>query len=137
MHKVPTAFGIASFFMQAGLTKAMSIRLLAIFALTSPVAALFTYAVLEMTLTVQMNPNILGVAMIFSAGTFMYVATVHVLPEVQDGHNDHHQVSPEHDPSKIDRQPHSGLQFRTNLVLIAGILSPILFTLGGAHDHGH
>jgi len=56
-----------------------------------------------------------GIAMLFSAGTFLFVATVHVLPEVQS-HND-------------DRQ------FRAIelLILIIGCCFPVILTMGHKH----
>jgi zinc transporter 9 len=56
-----------------------------------------------------------GIAMLFSAGTFLFVATVHVLPEVQSHYEDR--------------------QFRAIelLILIIGCCSPIILSLGHKH----
>lgn len=53
--------------------------------------------------------------MLFSAGTFLFVATVHVLPEVQSQHEDH--------------------QFRPVelLILIIGCCFPIILSMGHKH----
>ena len=65
-----------------------------------------------------------GVAMLFSAGTFLYVATVHVLPEVTSvgggGHGGHHSHG-------------SGFSKCELLMLVIGTLMPLLLTLGHHH----
>ncbi len=59
-----------------------------------------------------------GIAMLFSAGTFLYVATVHVLPEVTSIGSGGHS----HGFSKCEL-----------LMLISGALMPLLLTLGHHH----
>lgn len=62
-----------------------------------------------------------GIAMLFSAGTFLYVATVHVLPEV-GSHSDSNE------------QSKSNLSNRTDLILmVVGICAPLL--LSQTHSH--
>ena len=56
-----------------------------------------------------------GVCMLFSAGTFLYVSTVHVLPEVQ-AHNE-------------DKQ----FKFAETLSFIVGALLPLLLSIGHSH----
>jgi zinc transporter 9 len=53
--------------------------------------------------------------MLFSAGTFLYVSTVHVLPEVQ-AHNE-------------DKQ----FKFAETLSFIVGALLPLLLSIGHSH----
>jgi zinc transporter 9 len=53
--------------------------------------------------------------MLFSAGTFLYVSTVHVLPEVQS-HNE-------------DR----GFKFSETLSFIAGSIIPLILSVGHSH----
>merc|ERR1711981_1135882 len=57
-----------------------------------------------------------AVAMLFSAGTFLYVATVHVLPELTS---------------------HSGKLNRLDLcLLVIGTIAPLMLGLV-SHEHGH
>ena len=65
-----------------------------------------------------------GIAMLFSAGTFLYVATVHVLPEVTNvGHS--------HGGSG---KPQSGGFSTIELgLLVVGSLLPLLLTMGHHH----
>lgn len=61
-----------------------------------------------------------GIAMLFSAGTFLYVATVHVLPGVDSSHGDNSDQAKAHK--------------RTDLILLVlGICSPLL--LSQTHSH--
>ena len=61
--------------------------------------------------------------MLFSAGTFLYVATVHVLPELMSK------------SSHCDGGTEQGLQRTDLLLMVFGIVSPLL--LSQTHSHGH
>ena len=80
LHKGPAAFGLASFLEHIKLEKQKSQLYLLIFALSSPIMAIVTFFVLKDT-SLATDENI-GLALMFSAGTFIYVATVDVLPQV-------------------------------------------------------
>lgn len=60
-----------------------------------------------------------GIAMLFSAGTFLYVATVHVLPEVS------HQVT--------SGTHASGLSRYEVFLLVLGCLLPLILNIGHHH----
>lgn len=87
LHKAPAAFGLVSFLLHEGLTRREIRRHLIIFAVAAPIATIVTYLVIgrhgNSTLT-EFNGT--GIAMLFSGGTFLYVATVHILPELNQ-HN--------------------------------------------------
>ena len=90
LHKGPTAFGLASFLAHIETGQARSRLYLLLFALTSPLAAILAfYALRDSALASDAN---VGLALLFSAGTFLYVATVDVLPEVHS--HDHDGESP-------------------------------------------
>ena len=80
LHKGPAAFGLASFLEHIKLEKQKSQLYLLIFALSSPIMAIVTFFALKDT-SLATDENI-GLALMFSAGTFIYVATVDVLPQV-------------------------------------------------------
>lgn len=63
--------------------------------------------------------NATGVAMLFSAGTFLYVATVHVLPEVGGGGGHSHGGK--------------GLSKVEVGVLVLGCLIPLVLSVGHHH----
>lgn len=74
-----------------------------------------------------------GIGMLFSAGTFLYVATVHVLPEInsrghqRSTHLHHHTGTGAH-------QQQSGLSITESLTLILGAGLPVLLALGLPDD---
>ncbi|XP_063039484.1 zinc transporter ZIP9 [Engraulis encrasicolus] len=83
LHKAPAAFGLVSFLMHAGLERNRIRKHLLVFALAAPAMAMLTFLGLSQSSKEALSDvNATGVAMLFSAGTFLYVATVHVLPEV-------------------------------------------------------
>lgn len=70
--------------------------------------------------------------MLFSGGTFLYVATVHVLPEISSSRTD--QLSSDfqtHDGAKAHQQRYLGLL--ESLTLILGVGLPVVLALG-LHD---
>ena len=67
-----------------------------------------------------------GLAMLFSAGTFLYVATVHILPELLS-----HAISK--DGSLIHTEHNAVLSRKDLIFLVIGILSPLF--LGMYHKH--
>ncbi|XP_064412616.1 zinc transporter ZIP9-A isoform X2 [Latimeria chalumnae] len=66
-----------------------------------------------------------GIGMLFSAGTFLYVAMVHVLPEVSNGSHSHHHGASDY--------AQKGLGILESLTLIMGAVVPVLLSLG-LHD---
>jgi zinc transporter 9 len=88
IHKGPAAFGLSSFLKHIKLEESKSRFFLVLFALSSPIFAILTFFILKDT-SLATDDNI-GLALLFSAGTFIYVATVDVLPEVHshDRNND-------------------------------------------------
>ena len=153
LHKAPAAFGLTTFLMHEGLEKhrvrrhlmtfvstakiveevrnAMVYEILAPFqALSAPLAALATYFCLNWSSGSSQSLDTYtatGIAMLFSAGTFLYVATVHVLPEVTNvGHS--------HGGGNGKSQSQSGGFSAIELgLLVVGSLLPLLLTLGHHH----
>ena len=111
LHKGPAAFGLTSFLKHIKIKKSKSKWYLLAFALASPIMAILTFFVLKDT-SFATDDNI-GLALLFSAVTFIYVATVDVLPEVHS--HDHN-----HDPPVW--------------FVILGIIFVFLITLMG-HNH--
>lgn len=66
--------------------------------------------------------NATGVAMLFSAGTFLYVATVHVLPEVGGGGHSHAPAGASKGLSKVEV-----------CALVLGCLIPLVLSMGHHH----
>lgn len=83
LHKAPAAFGLITFLMHEGLDRKKLRKHLLIFSLSAPVGAYITYFCINSSTQEALSDyNATGIAMLFSAGTFLYVATVHVLPEI-------------------------------------------------------
>lgn len=83
LHKAPAAFSLVVFLLHRGLKHSTIRRHLLAFSLSAPLAALVTYFGLSQSGKEALRRNnATGIAMLFSAGTFLYVATVHVLPEL-------------------------------------------------------
>ena len=111
LHKGPAAFGLTSFLKHIKISESKSKWYLFAFALASPIMAILAFFVLRDTSFATVD-NI-GLALLFSAGTFIYVATVDVLPEV-------HSHDYNHDPPVW--------------FVILGIIFVFLITLMG-HNH--
>jgi len=76
--------------------------------------------------------NATGLAMLFSAGTFLYVATVHVLPELtQRSHSHTHQpLNPESGGGSSHGKT---LRLRELFFLVVGTLLPLMLAVGHHH----
>lgn len=90
LHKGPAAFGLSSFLQHIKVDKTKSQMYLLLFALSSPIVAILSFFTLQDS-AFATDDNI-GLALMFSAGTFIYVATVDVLPEVHN--HDHENEAP-------------------------------------------
>ncbi|KAM9726836.1 zinc transporter ZIP9 isoform 1-T1 [Menidia menidia] len=133
LHKAPAAFGLVSFLMHAGLEKKYVQGHLLAFSAAAPVVAIATYFILHASGNSSQNQlSATGVGMLFSAGTFLYVATVHVLPEVS---------SSRAAPAPSDSQQQQGaalhsqrqLGLMESLTLVLGVGLPVVLALG-LHD---
>ena len=114
IHKGPAAFSLGIFSMHEREQRNDSIRDVVIFSLATPVMMMLAFYALE-----GLETNLIGLVMLFSAGTFLYVATVDTLPDI---HN-----------------PETGRQ--TMLHVLFGAILLIMVLLGadvaGLLEHGH
>ncbi|XP_072533600.1 zinc transporter ZIP9 [Salminus brasiliensis] len=133
LHKAPAAFGLVSFLMHAGLEKSTIQKHLLAFSAAAPLLAVSTYFILSVTGgSTQHRLSATGIGMLVSAGTFLYVATVHVLPEVnsrgqQRTTHFHHHAGPGPYQQK-------GLGIMESITLITGAALPVLLALGLPDD---
>mgnify|MGYP000736995190 FL=1 len=85
MHKIPTAVGLGTFLSKAGLPFNKIFGHLLAFTGTSPLANILTFVILS-NVGLTENSDFLrfyvGVLLLVSSGTFLYVSTIHILPEV-------------------------------------------------------
>ncbi|XP_051244912.1 zinc transporter ZIP9 [Dicentrarchus labrax] len=125
LHKAPAAFGLVSFLMHAGLERNRIRKHLLVFALAAPVLAMLTFLGLSQSSKEALSDiNATGVAMLFSAGTFLYVATVHVLPEVGGGGHSH---------APAGGNGSKGLSKVEVGALVLGCLIPLVLSVGHHH----
>ncbi|KAK2583402.1 hypothetical protein KPH14_009389 [Odynerus spinipes] len=130
LHKAPAAFGLVSFLLHEGVEKKKIGKHLLVFSLSAPCLALLTYFGIgkegKETLS---NVNATGVAMLFSAGTFLYVATVHVLPELMTREANYSRLP----TTETTTTSVTGLKFKEILALVIGSFLPLLLTTGHHH----
>jgi len=122
LHKAPASFGLVTFLLHEGLDKGKIRKHLLIFSVAAPSAALVTFVLLQARGSGSMDTiAATGLAMLFSAGTFLYVATVHVLPEVTSlGHS--------HGSDKS-----GGFSKSELFMLILGAVLPLFLSVGHHH----
>ncbi|KAI9352187.1 ZIP zinc transporter-domain-containing protein [Obelidium mucronatum] len=90
LHKAPSAFGLSTHLLKTldprgGISTRARIRSqLFLFSIAAPIGAILTYCILIQLGFEDANAMRIytGSALLFSAGTFLYAATVHVLPEI-------------------------------------------------------
>ncbi|KAL3134435.1 hypothetical protein ABBQ38_006493 [Trebouxia sp. C0009 RCD-2024] len=114
LHKAPVAFGLATSFMAANWTWQKSQKALLAFCSTSPLAALITYALIGATPALS-SASSTALCVLFSGGTVLYAACMHVVPQVV-GHD-----------AALDRVQLAAV--------VCGSVLPLLLTLAMPHAH--
>ena len=113
-HHIPAALSLGIFLLHQPGGRRSALNGLLVFALATPVALVLSYLVLD-----GADESVLALVLLFSAGTFVYVATVDFLPAI---HN-----------------PATGRRSVRNVLSSAAVLSIILILLNnaGVLEHGH
>lgn len=114
IHRVPAALSLGLFALHETNNKPKALRGLFSFALATPLAMLVSYLVLD-----GADEGVISLALLFSAGTFLYVATVDTLPAI---HN-----------------PESGRRSVRNVLIGVALITVLVFVsdAAGLLDHGH
>ncbi|XP_050314052.1 zinc transporter ZIP9 isoform X2 [Anthonomus grandis grandis] len=137
LHKAPAAFGLVTFLLHEGIDRQRIRRHLLIFSLAAPIATLVTYFGIGQKQKETLSSfNATGIAMLFSAGTFLYVATVHVLADLTQPahHGGQYAKLPQSLEGGGKPQPHSAaLKPWELLYLVLGCLCPLVLTAGHHH----
>ena len=125
LHKAPASFGLVTYLLHEGLERIKIKKHLLIFSLAAPSAAIVTFVLLQARGNGSLDTiAATGLAMLFSAGTFLYVATVHVLPEVTSlGHS--------HGTAGADKP--AGFSKSELFMLILGAVLPLFLSVGHHH----
>lgn len=129
LHKMPAAFGLVSFLLHEGFERNRIRKHLLVFALAAPVLSVFTYIILSQRSVESLHDTkTTGIAMLFSAGTFLYVATVHVLPEVSSSKTQHSNP----DGSVVIHE-HKGFRSKDLVAIVIGAVLPVILSIGHKH----
>ncbi|CAG9830666.1 unnamed protein product [Diabrotica balteata] len=133
LHKAPAAFGLVTFLLHEGIERQRIRKHLLIFSLAAPVLTCLTYfGIGQKQKETLSSLNATGIAMLFSAGTFLYVATVHVLADITQGHEHSYDRLPQVENSKLP-SPSSRLKSVELLFLVVGCMCPLLLSMGHHH----
>lgn len=114
LHRIPAAFSLGMFALHETTNTHAAVRGLFAFSVATPLTMLVSYLLLDGAST-----GLVAIALLFSAGTFLYVATVDTLPAI---HN-----------------PENGRRSVRNVLLGALLLSVVLFSAdaAGLLEHAH
>ncbi|KAL1844871.1 hypothetical protein VTK73DRAFT_1635 [Phialemonium thermophilum] len=139
IHKAPAAFGLTSVLLKQGLSKRAARGHLVVFSLAAPFGALSTYLALSVLggshMTGENGQWWTGMLLLFSAGTFLYVA-MHAMQEDHGaGGHDHHHSSLNGYPDTVGLPPKKQARpgMRDTLATVVGMLLPLLTQFGHHH----
>ncbi|KAK3322477.1 ZIP zinc transporter-domain-containing protein [Apodospora peruviana] len=140
VHKAPAAFGLTSVLLKQGLSKRAARGHLIVFSLAAPFGALSTYMIISVIGGADMEGPSgqwwTGMLLLFSAGTFLYVA-MHAMQEDNfSGGHDHHSngYHPEGGSGGGQSQrKQTKPQMRDTLATVGGMLLPLLTQFGHHH----
>ena len=134
LHKAPAAFGLTAFLLHQGRSQSEVRKHLLWFSLAAPLTSLATFIAFGYYNTLAgtnslsaSSPDgqaLLGLCLLFSAGTFLFTIAVHILPEIQPSGNS----------SQSPAQAAQTTEWPMVACLIGGILGPLAFS---GHSHGH
>ncbi|ORY69884.1 Zinc/iron permease [Pseudomassariella vexata] len=141
VHKAPAAFGLTSILLKQGLSKRAARGHLIVFSLASPFGAWSTFILVKLLGgggspgdDSQWNQWWTGMLLLFSAGTFLYVA-MHAMQEgdsvsSHDGGSGSNGYAESPNPSQ---RKQARPQMRDTLASVAGMLLPLLTQFGHHH----
>jgi len=134
IHKAPAAFGLTSVLLKQGLSKRAARGHLIIFSLAAPVGALVTWLLVHLlgggALEGVRGMWWTGILLLFSAGTFLYVA-MHAMQE--DSHQDHSHSGLNGYIDGVPQRKPPKPQMKDTLAAVGGMLIPLLTQIGHHH----
>ncbi|RDA91507.1 hypothetical protein CP533_4561 [Ophiocordyceps camponoti-saundersi (nom. inval.)] len=139
IHKAPAAFGLTSVLLRQGLSKRAARGHLIVFSLAAPAGALSTWLFIRLLGGDHLEGDggqwWTGMLLLFSGGTFLYVAMHAMQEDAASHHYDHGSgVNGYADGSSVYPRKPRGPQMRETLATVAGMFLPLL-TLFGHHHH--
>lgn len=131
--QAPAAFGLTSFLLHQGRTASEVRKHLLYFSLAAPLTSLATFIAFgyynslagsnSLSASSPDGQAVLGLCLLFSAGTFLFTIAAHILPEIQQGGGGGGAGG-----------SHKATDWWSMIWFIGGILAPLLIP---SHDHGH
>jgi len=136
VHKAPAAFGLTSVLLKQGLSKRAARGHLIIFSLAAPFGALGTWLLVHIlgggdSIDSQTGQWWTGMLLLFSAGTFLYVA-MHAMQEDGPAH-DHSASNGYAEGGGSTQRKQQRPQMRDTFAAVAGMLIPLLTQFGHHH----
>lgn len=142
VHKAPAAFGLTSILLRQGLSKRMARAHLVMFSLAAPVGATTTWIAARLlganaAQNAQNTKWWTGILLLFSAGTFLYVA-MHSMQEVTSGHHEESKVNGHVNGQVIENRDNYSQEPQKPSVrdlgaAIFGMILPLFLQVGHAH----
>lgn len=127
LHKAPASFALTSVLLAGGLSHATIRKHLLLFALAAPSGALFTYFALYFFSSSSTSASTLeywtGVLLVFSGGTFLYVA-MHALQEASESKHHHGNGQQQHQQKADQSQL---------FIILVGMVIPIFLSMTHSH----
>ncbi|VDN05649.1 unnamed protein product [Thelazia callipaeda] len=132
LHKAPAALGLVSFLLVEGVERFRIRRHLFAFSIAAPLTTFVTYYLIIIEHDALSSNSTTGILMLFSAGTFLYVATVHILPELVNNSGYHELLNNDVESTGRGR---ASLTFNEFVSVIIGSICPLLLISGHSHSH--
>ncbi|KAL7900893.1 ZIP zinc transporter domain-containing protein [Trichoderma sp. SZMC 28014] len=135
IHKAPAAFGLTSVLLKQGLSKRAARGHLVIFSLAAPVGAFSTWIMITLLGGDHLQGNSgqwwTGMLLLFSGGTFLYVA-MHAMQEDSGSHSHEHGsgMNGYSDGNSAHQRKSKGPQMRDTIATVVGMGIPLLAQLG-------
>ncbi|KAK0630830.1 ZIP zinc transporter-domain-containing protein [Bombardia bombarda] len=136
IHKAPAAFGLTSVLLKQGLSKRAARGHLIVFSLAAPFGALATYMIISVlggNMEGDSGQWWTGMLLLFSAGTFLYVAMHAMQEDHSQGHEHQSSMNGYQDNSNISQRKQAKPQMRDTLATVGGMLLPLLTQFGHHH----
>ncbi|KAI0389410.1 Zinc/iron permease [Xylariaceae sp. FL0594] len=135
VHKAPAAFGLTSVLLKQGLSKRAARGHLIVFSLASPFGAWLTFILVSFlggSAQGEVSQWWTGMLLLFSAGTFLYVA----MHAMQDGESPGHDLGSGangYSDGSASQRKHGYPHMRETLATMLGMLLPLLTQFGHHH----
>lgn len=118
LHKAPSAFALTTVLLSEGLSRAKVRQHLLLFSISAPIGALSTYLLLQFSFQIQNLEYWTGILLLFSGGTFLYVA-MHAIQELP--------------PAPTSDQTSHKNNWHQSCSILLGMFIPFMLNLNHSH----